>query len=115
MQVRRKLLAKDKTRESWVQYIYDSVLATYYEAMAYKVILVEVSHPSRISTIQRNLAFVLRFETHDDLDKFGWKAFKHLKLEDLDEALFKIARNWASSANLDISMVEDWLTSTLPR
>lgn len=114
LMARCALLAKDKTPESWAQYISDRVLATHYEAMFHKQMIKRLSsRPTLLKGSKRNLEFVLRFEDQKDLEKFGWKAFKALKLTHLDNELMQIARSWASGGDHGIEMVESWLATVL--
>ena len=110
------LLAKDKTTESWVQYISDRILATHYEALFHQQMIKKLSNrPTLLKGSKRNLEFVLRFEDQKDLEKFGWKAFKALKLTHLENELLQMARSWASSQNLGTEDVESWLATVLDK
>lgn len=113
IKTRITLLSKEKTTQSWIQYIDDSFLHLYYEAMAYKTQANETHEILKAGSIER-LEFVLKFEDEDDLKKVGWKGFKALKLEKYEQDLLRELKSWASNSdNLDINRLSSWFQSIL--
>jgi hypothetical protein len=108
---RINLLKKENTKESWSQCIYDSFLATYYDAMFYIKLRSKAALPEQN---ERNLKFALKFDNTSDLEKVCWKGFKSIGLAHKETELLKLMQEWAKSEpKLKIEPVTKWLDETI--
>jgi hypothetical protein len=115
IRARMVILSKEKKKQSWVQYVSDSFLAFFYEAMWHiKTSKRPDLQPSIARSAEEHLAFMLKFEQPEDLKAVGWKGFKALGLEHRQDEFLAVMQNWAKSApRLKVEPLEDWFDQVL--
>jgi len=138
LRTRLAILAREDKYNAWVQYIYDSFLNFYYEAMNQKMLIklyLERHKTSKemleddssdvnlsmANDISERLAQSLTFKESSDLKKFGLgkhgvlEALKKLNLQHCEKELLKAADIWSKDKKLNIDILTSAFENILKR